>query len=148
VPFNSFAEYAHEPNPKTKKKDIVWFAINDDRPLICFAGTWTEFKADRGTKSKPIPGPHRIYGFSHDVAERRRRPDSSESHAGLLTDEERDVWIRALWDEDQGAPAAIARRCDQDRRAGGGKEDKAAACNTPRPPIESRAPDPRDRERR
>jgi putative SOS response-associated peptidase YedK len=27
VPFNSFAEYAPEPNPETKKKDVVWFAI-------------------------------------------------------------------------------------------------------------------------
>jgi hypothetical protein len=33
VPFNSFAEYAPEPNPETKKKDVVWFALNDDRPL-------------------------------------------------------------------------------------------------------------------
>jgi putative SOS response-associated peptidase YedK len=41
VPFNSFAEYAPEPNPETKKKDVVWFAINDDRPLTCFAGIWT-----------------------------------------------------------------------------------------------------------
>src|ERR1700722_1622357 len=24
---------------------------------------WTEFKGDRGTKSKPIPGPHNVYGF-------------------------------------------------------------------------------------
>jgi putative SOS response-associated peptidase YedK len=63
VPFNSFAEYAPEPNPETKKKDVVWFAINDDRPLTCFAGIWTEFKGDRGTKSKPIPGPHQVYGF-------------------------------------------------------------------------------------
>src|SRR5205823_6669164 len=57
VPFNSFAEYAPEPNPETKKKDVVWFAINDDRPPTCFGGIWTEFKGDRGTKSKPIPGP-------------------------------------------------------------------------------------------
>jgi hypothetical protein len=35
---NSFAEYAPEPNPETKKKDVVSFAINDDRPLTCFAG--------------------------------------------------------------------------------------------------------------
>jgi putative SOS response-associated peptidase YedK len=63
VPFNSFAEYAPEPNPETKKKDIVWFAHGDDRPLSSFAGIWTEFKGDRGTKSKPIPGPHLVYGF-------------------------------------------------------------------------------------
>jgi putative SOS response-associated peptidase YedK len=29
VPFNSFAEYAPEPNPETKKKDVVWFALDD-----------------------------------------------------------------------------------------------------------------------
>jgi putative SOS response-associated peptidase YedK len=27
------------------------------------AGIWTEYRGDRGTKSKPIPGPHLIYGF-------------------------------------------------------------------------------------
>jgi len=55
-PGNSFAEYAPEPNPATKKKDVVWFARDEDRPLFAFAGIWTEFKGDRGTKSKPIPG--------------------------------------------------------------------------------------------
>jgi putative SOS response-associated peptidase YedK len=45
---NSFAEYAPEPNPETKKKDVVWFALNDDRPLFAFGGLWTEFKGDRG----------------------------------------------------------------------------------------------------
>src|ERR1700730_8630174 len=63
VPFNSFAEYAPEPNPETKKKDVVWFALNEDRPLCAFAGIWTEFRGYRGTKSKPIPGPHLVYGF-------------------------------------------------------------------------------------
>src|SRR6185437_15493160 len=27
VPANSFAEYAPDPNPETKKKDVVWFAL-------------------------------------------------------------------------------------------------------------------------
>jgi putative SOS response-associated peptidase YedK len=36
-------------NPETKKKDVVWFALNDDRPPIAFAGIWTEFKGGRGT---------------------------------------------------------------------------------------------------
>jgi putative SOS response-associated peptidase YedK len=61
-PSQSFAEYAPEPNPETKK-DVVWFALNEHRPLFAFAGIWTEFKGDRGTKSKPIPGPHLVYGF-------------------------------------------------------------------------------------
>ena len=54
---NSFAEYAPEPNPETKKKDVSWFALEESRPLFCFAGIRTEFRGDRGTKSKPIPGP-------------------------------------------------------------------------------------------
>jgi putative SOS response-associated peptidase YedK len=62
VPANSFSEYAPEPNPLTKKKDVVWFALDDDRPLFAFAGIWTEFRGDRGTKSKPVPGPHLVYG--------------------------------------------------------------------------------------
>jgi putative SOS response-associated peptidase YedK len=53
VPANSFSEYAPEPNPATGKKDVVWFALNDDRPLFAFAGIWTEFKGDRGTSRSP-----------------------------------------------------------------------------------------------
>jgi hypothetical protein len=56
VPVNSFSEYAPESNPVTKKKDVVWFALNEDRPLFAFAGIWTEFRGDRGTKSKPAFG--------------------------------------------------------------------------------------------
>lgn len=63
VPANSFSEYAPEQNREAKKKDVVWLALNDDRPLFAFGGLWTEFKGDRGTKSKPIPGPHPVYGL-------------------------------------------------------------------------------------
>jgi hypothetical protein len=35
--------YLISANPETKKKDVVWFALNDDRPLFAFAGIWTEF---------------------------------------------------------------------------------------------------------
>lgn len=34
-------------NPKTRKKDVVWFALDDDRPLTAFAGIWTEYAGDR-----------------------------------------------------------------------------------------------------
>jgi putative SOS response-associated peptidase YedK len=68
VPFNSFAEYAPEANPETKKKDVVWFALNDDRPLTAFAGIWTAFKDDRG----PAP-------WSMVSSPRRRMPSSGQS---------------------------------------------------------------------
>ena len=51
VPVNSFAEYAPEPNPETKKKDVVWFALNEDRPQFAFAGIWTTFSGDRGSNN-------------------------------------------------------------------------------------------------
>ena len=81
VPFNSFAGYAPEPNPDSKKKDVVWFALDDDRSLTSFAGIWTEFKGDRGAKSKPVPGPHLRLWLSHHRAEWGGRADSPQGNA-------------------------------------------------------------------
>ena len=46
MPFNSFDKYPPELDPATKKKDVVWYALDGDRPLTCFAGTWAEFNGD------------------------------------------------------------------------------------------------------
>jgi hypothetical protein len=35
-------------------------ALDDHRPLSAFAGIWTEFRGDRGTKPKPVPRPHNL----------------------------------------------------------------------------------------
>jgi putative SOS response-associated peptidase YedK len=83
IPANSFAEYAPEPNPVTKEKDVVWFALNEDRPLFAFGGIWTEFKGDRATKSKPDPGPHLAsLRLPDDCTERDRRADPFQGNAG------------------------------------------------------------------
>ena len=81
-------------DPETKKKDVVWFALTDDRPLTCFAGIWTTFKGDRGTKSKPIPGPHNVYGFLTTAPNAVVEPIHPKAMPVILTtDEERDVWM-------------------------------------------------------
>src|SRR5260221_335018 len=100
VPANSFAEFAPERNPETGKKDIVWFARSEARPLVSFAGIWTEFRRDRGTKSKPIPGPHLVYGFLTTAPNSIVEPIHPKAMPVILTtQEECDVWMSATWDE-------------------------------------------------
>jgi hypothetical protein len=73
VPANSFAKYAPEPNPETKKKDVVWFALNEHRPLFAFAGIWTAFNGGRikaaanGCRVHPDRTRRGREGSDHDV---------------------------------------------------------------------------------
>jgi putative SOS response-associated peptidase YedK len=96
VPATSFCEYADTKPRKTP----TWFALDENRPVFCFAGLWRPWKGVRGPKrDEPVPEEHRLYAFLTTEANEVVRPVHPKAMPVLLTTpEEWDVWLRASAD--------------------------------------------------
>jgi hypothetical protein len=66
VPATAFCEYSQTPDPMTKKKPKIWFAIDASQPLFFFAGIWTNWSGVLGSMKTLTSRPVTIFDLFCD----------------------------------------------------------------------------------
>ena len=94
VPLTSFSEY----DTIDGRKVPVWFAPDEGRPLLAFAGVWTSWTSVRKAREGEITTD--VFGFlTCDPNAEVGRVHPKAMPVILNTTEEYDAWLRAPWDE-------------------------------------------------
>jgi putative SOS response-associated peptidase YedK len=92
VPMSSFSEFNKDAGGD------VWFATDESRPLVCFAGLWTNWTSVRKVREGEITAD--IFGFLTTKANAEVFAVHPKAMPVILTTpEEVDVWMNAPWDE-------------------------------------------------
>jgi putative SOS response-associated peptidase YedK len=100
VPVTSFAEPDNrgleQPGVANPKTIWTWFAQDESRSLMFFAGIWREWEGDRGTRKEPNVGKHLVFSFLTTDASPDVAPIHPDATPVLLLDEEaREMWMNA-----------------------------------------------------
>jgi putative SOS response-associated peptidase YedK len=91
VPFNSFSEFN-----KAEGGDI-WFALDETRPLACFAGIWTNWTSVRKVREGETVND--LYAFLTTEPNAEVGAIHPKAMPVILTPEEVETWMTALQDE-------------------------------------------------
>jgi putative SOS response-associated peptidase YedK len=98
VPFTSFAE----PDPAGKveggRTPNAWFAKDESRPVMAFAGIWTPWRGVK--KVRDGERDFELYGFLTTEPNAIVKPIHQKAMPAILTTaEEIDLWLTAPWEE-------------------------------------------------
>jgi putative SOS response-associated peptidase YedK len=92
VPVTSFCEY----DASTKPPTPTWFAHDESRPLMFFAGIWRVWEGRRGTRADPGDDRHRLFAILTTDANSVVRPFNPKNMPLLLTcPKEWERWLTA-----------------------------------------------------